>query len=347
MLSSCSKPAAPPNQSPASVSTVRDRRLEGYPLGIIKAKQAYSSTVHSGRMSVSGFQAVVSVARTWTPNKPVTVAFLGGSTELRTQIENAISPWLQASSVKFDFKDGNKFREWHISDSRYAANIRIAFLDGEDGGYWSLVGQDSINPSIVKPNQASMNFEGFTNSLPSDWQATVLHEFGHALGFDHEHQNPNSPCEAEFRWQDDPGYVRTQDSYGQFGPDPTGKRPGIYTRLEGPLNNWSQPQVDFNLRQLAYQADLLTTSLDKQSIMMYSFPDWMFANGKNSACYTAENLTLSPIDIQTVEEVYPKDPTLAKAKVSEKKDALRKIIGTQGLAADIRSQYSKQLNEIK
>jgi hypothetical protein len=42
--------------------------------------------------------------------------------------------------------------------------------------------------------------------------------------------------DAQFRWFDDPGYVPTQDPSGNYIPDPDGRRPGIYTVLNGPPN---------------------------------------------------------------------------------------------------------------
>ena len=69
-----------------------------------------------------------------------------------------------------------------------------------------MVGNDSIDPTIVGAGEASMNFGGFAQGPPPGWEATVLHEFGHALGFQHEHQLPVGGCDLEFRWEDDPGY---------------------------------------------------------------------------------------------------------------------------------------------
>ena len=71
----------------------------------------------------------------------------------------------------------------------------------------------------MKPNEASMNFERFNQQLPDDFRGVILHEFGHALGFEHEHQHPTQGCDAEFRWDDDPGYQLTTDEYGQFIAD--------------------------------------------------------------------------------------------------------------------------------
>jgi hypothetical protein len=79
-----------------------------------------------------------------------------------------------------------------------------------------------------------MNFGGFAVSLPQDWAATVLHEFGHALGLQHEHQHPVGGCDLDFRWEDDPGYTPTFDGFGQFITDSNGKPPSVYTVLGGP-----------------------------------------------------------------------------------------------------------------
>jgi hypothetical protein len=87
---------------------------------------------------------------------------------------------------------------WSTSDQNYAADIRIGFINqGDYAGNWSAVGTDSRDSTVEggAPNQGSMNFGGFDQQLPVDWAGTVLHEFGHALGFEHEHQSPSGGCD--------------------------------------------------------------------------------------------------------------------------------------------------------
>jgi hypothetical protein len=263
---------------------------------------------------------------------------------LRSQIAQTVKTWSDVANanITFDFGPGSEtgqFREWANTDTQYAADVRITFMTGEDGGYWSMVGNDSIKPSLVKPGRASMNFEGFPDELPQDWQATVLHEFGHALGFEHEHQSPASPCETEFRWNDDPGYVPRRDIYQQFIPDSQGRRPGIYTELGGPPNNWSKEQIDFNLRQLPQSADWILTSFDKTSIMKYHFDPWMFTQGTQSGCYSAQNLVLSPQDLEAAQAIYPRSSTaIATVLGSQIKDN-QELLKLSGLPAPILSEY--------
>jgi len=268
---------------------------------------------------------------------------------LRSQIAQTLKPWTDAGNITFDFGPNvgqGQFREWTDSDTTYAADVRIAFRSGSEGGYWSLVGRDSTNTALVKPNQQSMNFEGFLDSLPSDWQSTVLHEFGHALGFEHEHQSPVSPCEQEFRWDDEAGYTQKRDMYGQFIPDSQGKKPGIYTVLEGPPNNWSKEQIDFNLRQLPNSTDWILSSFDKQSIMKYRFDPWMFLQGEHSGCYSAQNLILSPEDISAAQKIYPRDSPAMTAAAQDQSRALQQLVKLNKLPTNLRTQYKAFLNEV-
>ena len=73
-----------------------------------------------------------------------------------------------------------------------------------------------------------MNFSGFDIAPPpdSEFARIVIHEFGHALGLEHEHQSPFSSCENEFKWD------------------------VIYATLASPPNNWPKERVDFNMRAL-------------------------------------------------------------------------------------------------
>lgn len=192
-----------------------------------------------------------------------------------------------------------------------------------------------------------MNFHGFDDELPGDWEARVLHEFGHALGFDHEHQGPMSPCEDEFHWEDDPGYIRTEDIYHQYIPDGHGRRPGVYTIMEGAPNRWDRKEVDWNLRKLPNSSDWLLSSFDKLSIMKYYFDARLFKNGSDSACYSQKNLVLSALDRKAASDTYPR----ALSDINRELDAIRvadqDLINLKNLPPDLKLQYENHLKTLK
>jgi hypothetical protein len=341
------------NEKPHAVNTADEggRELtipEGYPVAIVQALTERQNDINQAKPDINamGIQSVISISKILDSRRVITVGFKGGSSELRQQIADAVKDWVSGTSLRIDFGNGagtSSFREWSTSDTSYKADIRISF---DQPGYWSLVGTDAMNPSIIKPNQASMNFSRFEQSLPGDWRGVVLHEFGHALGFEHEHQSPVAPCEAEFRWNDDPGYVKTKDIYGQFTRDRQNRWPGIYTLLEGPPNNWTQDQIDFNLRRLPDSVDWRLSDFDKSSIMKYYFSYVFFKNGKSSGCYSEENLLLSAQDKKAAAETYPLNSADAQRVLNAQLKANRELLGLRGLPPDLKSHFNAMTSSL-
>lgn len=264
-----------------------------------------------GRAQLEG---VVESGRIWRPGSIVTVAFHGGSDERLAKIATIAEEWTNHCNLKFSFKDenGRGFRRWSRTDATLTADIRVSF---DEHGYWSLIGADSRDERLVGPGEASLNLEKFDESLPRNWEAIVLHEFGHAIGFHHEHQHPGVPC--DFRWEDDDGYVLTRNALGEFVPDGENRRPGIYTVLSGPPNEWSRAKTAFNLRPLGKDSSAyILGKFDKKSIMLYSFPEWMFKDGKNSHCYHRLNTALSDQDHKIAAIAYPREQDLIRKRLA-------------------------------
>lgn len=199
----------------------------------------------------------------WKPGRTLRCRFLDGNPAIHRRVEPLAHEWEQFANIKFEF--GND------AD----AEIRISFAQS---GSWSYLGTDAL--SIPKA-QPTMNYGWLTTSTPDDEYArVVIHEFGHALGCIHEHQNPatNIPWDKE----------------------------AVYAYYQGPPNNWSRSQVDINLFT-RYGAEITQFSeFDAESIMLYPVPNEFtigdFAVGWNKA--------LSPRDKEFVGALYPFDAKL-------------------------------------
>ena len=220
--------------------------------------------------------------------KSLKVSFKGGDSALHQKIAETAAEWSRYANLVFDFGYNpatQQYREWIPEDE---SHIRVGF---QDPGYWSFVGKDSQDPEISLLGEITLNLEKFDLQLPANYKTVVLHEFGHALGFHHEHQSPVSKC--DFDWE------------------------RVYHYLAGPPNYWSKEQVDFNLRKMP-AGGLTYSPHDVNSIMHYAFPAWMFLSRESSPCYARENNDLSEEDIRMATEAYPFDEEkLAQLRVGQ------------------------------
>jgi len=209
---------------------------------------ARSST---GRVSYKGFY--------WLPGQTIRIKFLNGDEFLQNKVKQYANQWLQYSNLKY---------EWVTSGS---AAIKIGFKWNGDVGSWSTIGNDCYT---VAQNSPSMNFGWFDNNTSEEeFSRVVIHEFGHALGFAHEHQNPTSPIQ----WNTTAVY----DYYALAGWDKQKVDNNI-------LNKFSPSQVDY-------------TNFDSQSIMLYSFPSSLTLNGYSFPW----NTILSDEDKSSAKTLYP------------------------------------------
>lgn len=203
--------------------------------------------------------AVLDAAR-WDVNI-LNIQFLDGSPVLHDRVLAAARQWVGPGMGHVRL----------VNDPASPADIRITFTPGL--GSWSYLG---IQAQQVNAAEATMNFGWITpQSTQQKLEQVVLHEFGHALGLIHEHQNPQQPINWDIQ--------------------------AVLKDQSGPPNNWSPEQVRSNIFA-KYEPDALTgTDLDPQSIMMYPIPAHWTLDGFN----VGFNETLSAVDRSFIATAYP------------------------------------------
>lgn len=227
-------------------------------------------------------KGVFNMTALWGSNhEKLNVCFLtaSGSQQDRAKIAAIASEWTQFVPGLMPLNFGNPSNP-QICAAGTQFQIRISSINHGD---WSLVGSQSI----VEAGQTepSMNFTPKTFARAANdpiLRQTVLHEFGHAYGLEHEHQHPFKTCEAEFNW------------------------PVIYKKVAAPPNKWTKDETDFQLRAVSKQGMLVKT-FDKASVMLYALPADYFKSGQGSVCFNARNADLSNGDKKLLAEAYPPD----------------------------------------
>ncbi|KAI1415300.1 Metalloprotease [Hypoxylon sp. FL1857] len=184
----------------------------------------------------------------------IRVAFLNSKFKERDRfVEDTARQWELHANIKFKFVLPSELSE-----------IRILY--GRES--WSYVGIDALDYDQDEETMGLKYIEG--NSKAN--QRTVLHEFGHAIGFDHEHASP----EAKIPWN----------------------KKTVLEKLKGIR---TREYIERNYLRVAHEATL-RSPFDPESIMMYRIrPEWVTKDGATAKMATK----LSTPDKEWASRFYP------------------------------------------
>jgi hypothetical protein len=250
------RPATASSQQVAADERVDNVRV--IPMTEVAARAGIPSGAF-GPPGTSVAAAAVETMKLWDNGRTLRVKFLDGDSSVQAKVEAIAKEWEIETNLTLRFVQSG------------GTEIRVSFAD--KGFSWSAVGTDAIT---TPSSEATMNYGWLEpNTSLREYQRVVRHEFGHALGMIHEHQNPG----ASIPWD----------------------KPKVYAHYA--RQRWTKDDVDFNIFEV-YSADSTNhTSFDPTSIMQYAVPESLtigsYAIGWNTQ--------LSAMDKDFMHLQYPKN----------------------------------------
>lgn len=196
----------------------------------------------------------------WKPGRVLRARFLDGDSTVQEKVKAIAQGWTNFANITFVFGDDPD------------AEIRISF---QLPGSWSYIGADAL---LIAKDKPTMNF-GWLTPITDDeeYSRVVLHEFGHALGMIHEHQNPA----GKIPWNEQ----------------------AVLDYYMGPPNYWTEAQVRSNIFQTYSRDYTKFTEFDMDSIMRYPIPREHVLDPAWAVEW--QNYQLSKLDKTFISECYP------------------------------------------
>lgn len=320
-------------KSSASLESIETSLIfnEEIPNHIEVAYEKRYSFLNETPLSKKARDGAIFASKRWgdSHNFPLSVCFYidveaSSTNNIVSDIMAAAKEWQRDdNAVRFNFSDPLDTTKVRRCKNSSSADIRIGF---SHRGYWSVVGTDSVKVKRdIASNKlyrgeskllTSMNFGGWDiwSARPSQEYVKKIarHEFGHALGMPHEHQNPNGKCDDKYDWG------KLLEDTKQIGWDEKKTKANF-----GPINSELLASMNF----------------DNTSVMMYRIPRKYFekSHQKNNPCMISNlNEKISEKDYELISKMYPKDPSLG---ADWKEDAIRNLSDELGENYDAKAVY--------
>lgn len=219
----------------------------------------------------------------WKPGQTITIGFIDprAAAWQMAWVEKVVAEYVQPH-VNLVLKFGDYGSGADIRITFAHANQAYSRLGTQSTWYKGSSEQpESMNLGWLDEPRGSFTWNGKTYTPPPcTWCSSntngsvIIHEFGHALGMVHEHQNP----EGGIKWDIN----------------------AVLNYFRGSPNYWTDDQIYFNVID-KYDANLLNASqFDPNSVMLYSFPASLTTDGYA----TKANPVMSPTDIEWMGKVY-------------------------------------------
>ena len=179
--------------------------------------------------------AIISTRTKWINGTVLHYCFFGGGSHFSVPkvqadaIRDAFAEW-KAVGIGLEFKEVNELSE---------AEVRIGYSTA-DGRSASAVGRDVLRVPLNEPTTVY----GWDLTTPYG-HGTALHELGHVIAMEHEHQNPY----AGIKWHEQ----------------------AVYDALAKPPNNWDHATTYHNILEKLSSQQVQGSTWDPDSIMEYEF----------------------------------------------------------------------------
>lgn len=294
-------------------TTFKDPCIDKYPAGKnfisdtdIKqvAEQRVQQSLRGGKLSASGkkkavrknftkLKAAFKVASIWDKGTDINIFFLDGTPKQQNWVKKVVNEKLAPICDQLNFNFDRPEEE---------SVMRVSFA--LPGQAWSYVGTDCLD---IPPRQPTMNLGWldndvqYTNEKYKNTGQVVLHEFCHALGMIHEHQNPkgnaivwNKPVVYQALAETN-GWNEEQVDHNMF------KKYGDKEKCEEVKAKEDYPGKELDIEGYCEGEEVNGSEYDIRSIMHYFYPpEWILEGPKKIPV----NTKLSKLDEKWLRKYY-------------------------------------------